>query len=103
MTSSDEEVADDDSCAGDLQLGLQDDSDVKPSERTQTMITLAHCCVDHFSTNIPPFYNKVFDKCKKQHKVSVGMLKSEMKRRGVACRVGNKTTSQIAQDPATRR
>ena len=60
MTSSDEEDVDDDSCAGDLQMWLQDDSNVKPSDRTQTMITLAHCCVDNFSTNMPPFNNKVF-------------------------------------------
>ena len=97
MTSSDEEDADDDSCAGDLQLWLQDDSNAKPSERTQTMITLAHCYVANFSTNVPPFNNKVFDKCKKQHKVSVGMLKNEMKRRGVSCGVSNKKQAELLE------
>ena len=61
--SPDEE--DNDSHAGELQLWLQDDSEVKPSERTQTMITLASCYVENFSTDVPPFNNKVFEKSKK--------------------------------------
>ena len=102
MTSSDEEQSesengDDDSCAGDLQLWLQDDSHVKPSERTQTMITLAHCYVNNFSTNVPPFNNKVFDKCKKQHKVTVGMLKKEIKRRAIACPISNKKQAELLE------
>jgi hypothetical protein len=76
MTSSDEDdndsmVGDDDSCAGDLQQWLQDDSQVKPSERTQTMITLAFCYVKDFSTDVPPYNNKLFHKQKKRFLVLV--------------------------------
>ena len=60
MSSSEEEGNDDDSQAGELQLWLQDDSQVKPAERTQMMITLAHCYIEDFSTDILPFTHKVF-------------------------------------------
>ena len=91
------EANDDDSCAGDLQLWLSDDTKVKPSDRTLTMINLAQCYIKDFSTDVAPFNHKVFDKCKKQHKTHLPTLKKEVKRRDLKFAMSNKTMAEVLE------
>ena len=66
---------------GDLERFMTDDSKIPPQDRTHQMLALCSLYVPGFTTDVPPFNHKIFDKTKKVHKPSRNAMKREIDRR----------------------
>ena len=60
-----------DSGTGELEDFYEDDRKLKPSDRNQFLMTLCFAHIEGFSTDQPPHNHKLFDKMKKQHRVTI--------------------------------
>jgi len=56
---------DEDPNIGDLERFMTDDSKIPPQDRTHQMLTLCSLYVPGFTTDVPPFNHKIFDRSKK--------------------------------------